>query len=251
MRRLWYTMLSFLPAPKNHASIISYHAVSGSSAFNVVAPTVFEEHMRILKEEFHPVSLDELARYRAAGSIPAKTVCVTFDDALTDVYANALPALKKYRIPAAIFVPTGHIGSEEWLNKGERVSVMTEDQLHEVAESDLITLGSHSHAHAVLTTLADGELADDFRRSKKIIESITGKECMHIAYPKGKHAEATKTIARKVGFRFGYATLDGLVGPESDDFALPRNGVIRSMFTTQFRVVATRGRMTRARLFGL
>ncbi|NQT03164.1 MAG: polysaccharide deacetylase family protein, partial [Planctomycetes bacterium] len=35
---------------------------------------------------------------------------VTFDDAFVSVFENAVPVLKKHKLPAAIFVPTGNLG---------------------------------------------------------------------------------------------------------------------------------------------
>jgi hypothetical protein len=61
------------------------------------------------------VSLETIADlYARAEAIPENTISVTFDDGWLDNYTNAFPALKKYQIPACIFLPTKFINTENW-----------------------------------------------------------------------------------------------------------------------------------------
>jgi peptidoglycan/xylan/chitin deacetylase (PgdA/CDA1 family) len=67
----------------------------------------FEEHLRVLTTEWRPIALRELVEAIEEGkSLPARSVVVTFDDGYRNVLTTALPLLRKYAIPATLFVVT-------------------------------------------------------------------------------------------------------------------------------------------------
>ncbi len=83
----------------------------------VMLPT-FCELLRTLKKQFHVLSLAdfELGRFPCDG----KPSCLlTFDDAWLDTFENAFPAVREAGLQAAVFVPTGLIGSESifWVER--------------------------------------------------------------------------------------------------------------------------------------
>ena len=84
-----------------------------------VQPGTFEAHLRLLKEHFNVVSLSTLASalirksFKPLGN-DKSTCAITFDDGWKDFYDYAFPILKKYRIPATVFLPTGYIGTNNW-----------------------------------------------------------------------------------------------------------------------------------------
>jgi peptidoglycan/xylan/chitin deacetylase (PgdA/CDA1 family) len=57
--------------------------------------------------------LDDVFNYQSVPS-DKPICCLTFDDAWYDFYTNAFPLLKKYKIPATLFVPTHFIGTDKW-----------------------------------------------------------------------------------------------------------------------------------------
>lgn len=66
----------------------------------------FNWQMQLLSRYFTPLSLtDALARLHN-NSLPANAVCVTFDDGYLNNLTQAAPVLKKYHIPATIYVAT-------------------------------------------------------------------------------------------------------------------------------------------------
>jgi peptidoglycan/xylan/chitin deacetylase (PgdA/CDA1 family) len=74
-----------------------------------VSPRNFEEHLRVLGQEWHPVTatsfMDAVARDATDG-----TVLVTFDDGYADNYTAGLPVLERYDTPAVLFTASGYIG---------------------------------------------------------------------------------------------------------------------------------------------
>jgi peptidoglycan/xylan/chitin deacetylase (PgdA/CDA1 family) len=82
-----------------------------------VTPDTFERHLQFLTAHFEPLAFHELlAKWDAGGWNDAARYCaVTFDDGWIDNYAYAYPLLHRYGVPATIFLPTGLIGSDDWL----------------------------------------------------------------------------------------------------------------------------------------
>jgi len=82
-----------------------------------VSPRTFECHLRFLRERCRVVPLYELLDpwIRASLRKEGKPACaVTFDDGWHDSYRHAFPLLKRYAIPATLFVPVNFIGSSRW-----------------------------------------------------------------------------------------------------------------------------------------
>ena len=68
--------------------------------------------MEYFCRKYEILSLDKLAHYiHRKKSLPEKAVVITLDDGYKDNYLYAYPILRKYRIPATIFLTTGHIGT--------------------------------------------------------------------------------------------------------------------------------------------
>ncbi len=77
-------------------------------------PTEFEAQLRMLGEQANPVSLEQIADAVAGrGTLPERPVAVTFDDGFSDTFEVAFPLLQRHRVPATVFVSTGHIESPE------------------------------------------------------------------------------------------------------------------------------------------
>src|SRR5436190_18184559 len=91
--------------------ILAYHKVSPDNHpfFEPVHPKRFEQQIRFLKKCFNVMPLGELVHRSQQGDIPARAVAVTFDDGYEDNYGYAFPILKKYGVPATIFIATGMI----------------------------------------------------------------------------------------------------------------------------------------------
>jgi peptidoglycan/xylan/chitin deacetylase (PgdA/CDA1 family) len=106
------------------ALILGYHRISspsGASDEVCVSPQNFAEHLHELRKRTHPVRLSELVQHLRDGSLPEKSVAVTFDDGYADNLYAAKPLLEKYEIPATVFICTGYMGKEFWWDELERL----------------------------------------------------------------------------------------------------------------------------------
>jgi len=104
--------------------ILCYHRINDDN-HSCLRPTkveAFEKQMRYLSKAYHPEPLEKIVQHLQDGTPsdpPSGSLAITFDDGYRDNYENAYPILKKYGIPATLFLTTGYIGTGEipWWEK--------------------------------------------------------------------------------------------------------------------------------------
>lgn len=95
----------------------------------VLTEETYVRLLEYLQQGFHVISLESLVG-QTSGTNSAKPSCLlTFDDGWRDTYTTAHRWLKKFGIPAAVFLTTGFIGSQggfwvERLKKAWRVPAL-------------------------------------------------------------------------------------------------------------------------------
>ena len=207
-----------------------YHHVEnvpeGGSLY--VLPARFEEQMKFLRDNgYSVISLAALADIIDIGAkIPRNTVVVTFDDGNANNYINAFPILKKYRIPATIFLISDAIGKGGYLNYR---------QIKEMSKEG-IEFGSHTKTHRNLKEATEKEMAREVAISKALIESITGKPADTFCYPNGEKNDHGAQVLREAGFKAACVNMprDGSVRP--DVYLLKRIKVTNGPVNTVFRL---------------
>jgi peptidoglycan/xylan/chitin deacetylase (PgdA/CDA1 family) len=88
-----------------------------------------------------------------------------------------------------------------------------------------ITVGSHTCSHPVLARCPIERMADELRRSKRIIEQITGAPCTSFAYPNGGPGDFNDQTRREVvgaGYRCAVTTVKSRLSARQDKFEIPR-----------------------------
>jgi peptidoglycan/xylan/chitin deacetylase (PgdA/CDA1 family) len=117
---------------RNHLIILTYHSVLPSTsdidageARNVVSEEMFAWQMEYLARHFRCLRLEDAVDLLAGGRpLPAYSVVVTFDDGFQNNLRFAYPILRRFGVPATIFLTTGHIGRGTLLLWTERVGRM-------------------------------------------------------------------------------------------------------------------------------
>jgi peptidoglycan/xylan/chitin deacetylase (PgdA/CDA1 family) len=127
--------------------ILMYHrvAIERSDPWGLcVSPIHFEEHLDVLRRHARVVSLEELHRSVMTGKVAPGTVAVTFDDGYADNLLAAEPLLRRYDVPATVFVASGYTdrGCEFWWDELERILLSPED----LPARMTITLSHGAHA---------------------------------------------------------------------------------------------------------
>jgi len=108
---------------KQRIFILLYHKVDYKAPpfFGVaVRPDVFEKQIRFLKRYYKIVDLADLNQLeQLEQTFPSDLIVITFDDGYRNNYTHVFPLLKKYNVPATIFLATDYIGNNRllWYDK--------------------------------------------------------------------------------------------------------------------------------------
>lgn len=134
---------------KSQVAILMYHRVSpvkDSWSLEPLSPQEFEKQIAYFYRNYEIVSLERLASdVNQGNTLPDRAVIITLDDGYKDNYLYAYPVLKKYNVPATIFLATRHITTGElfWWDK---VGYIVNNS--NVTQLDLDELGSFSFSSA-------------------------------------------------------------------------------------------------------
>jgi peptidoglycan/xylan/chitin deacetylase (PgdA/CDA1 family) len=135
--------------------ILCYHRVGteGVPLFSRLEPAIFEAQMRYLKKHYRIVSLPQLCQELREGRQVVPTLAITFDDGYRDLYTQAFPVLRKYQIPATIYLigRSMETGKAPWY---DRIFVAfacapgptLELQMQELRQFELSTPALRNHA---------------------------------------------------------------------------------------------------------
>lgn len=99
---------------------------------------------------------------------------------------------------------------------------MTWSEVAELADSGVVTIGSHARSHVPLPTLETSALQHELVESRREIEARTGKPVESIAFPDGAHDQHTVEAARDAGYGLAFTTVNGRVQRGDDVLRLRR-----------------------------
>ncbi len=195
-------------APGRGVTILIYHRVGAGSGGEVdLDEHVFADQMAELAASGRATSLDAAVALLQSGDVPAiDPVVVTFDDGTPDVIDVALPILEHHGVPMTLYLATDFVdtGRPFWSDDDPALSW---GAVAEAVTTGIVTIGSHTHTHALLDRLDPMGIADELDRSIDLIGDRLGVSADHFAYPKAlpPSPEARKAVAE----RFASAALAG------------------------------------------
>ena len=108
---------------RNRAVVLMYHHVVDSAELNdwyvqpgmYVTWQVFDMQMGYLRKRYQVVPLARLIEaLQGKKNLPMDMCVLTFDDGWKDNHAHALPILKKYNLPATVFLVSDFVGTSSW-----------------------------------------------------------------------------------------------------------------------------------------
>jgi peptidoglycan/xylan/chitin deacetylase (PgdA/CDA1 family) len=183
--------------------------------------------------------------HQALSDPPAeKTVAVTFDDGFRSVATLALPILRRYGLPATVFVATDYVGTGEpmrWPGIDRWFRTEHEAELLPMGWTELAMLadagwevGSHTRTHPHLTRVDDASLQDELRGSREDCERQLSLPCRTIAYPYGDHDPRVVAGARAAGYEAACTLPEDFRG--DDVLRTPRVGVYHGDGDAVFRL---------------
>jgi peptidoglycan/xylan/chitin deacetylase (PgdA/CDA1 family) len=206
--------------------ILLYHRFATRASNEMtVTPATFEAQIKpLLRSNCHVLPLRELlsALQSANKSLRGCNVVITADDGHETVYSVMFPILRRYKLPATLFIYPSAISNASY--------ALTWPQLEEMKASGLIDVQSHTYWHPNFRDekkrLSPDSyvkfVRDQFDWSRSAIETRLGGHVDLIAWPFGLYDKELMALAASDGFIAGFS-LERRVATRSEEImALPR-----------------------------
>lgn len=229
------------PCSNSAFGILTYHRIAFPPAGSTeptwnVAPGRFRAQIRgLLTRGYRPWPLRTmLACHRAMRQPPPKSFVVTFDDGYGNVYDNAFPILREYKVPATLFLATAYLDQDtpfpfdDWSLAGvqsvpaETWRPITSGKCEEMLASGLVELGAHTHVHADFRGRPE-ELRRDLIDSLDLLRTRFGVHEATFAFPFGygcrrRDGPQLAAVAKESGLLCALTTENDMVCPGDDPY---------------------------------
>jgi peptidoglycan/xylan/chitin deacetylase (PgdA/CDA1 family) len=224
-----------LPERTVHVPILMYHRIDALlptlpaiTRSLTVDPKTFAQQMNwLVAHHRHTITQRQLFAALMNGKwLPAHPVMITFDDGYRDVYARALPILRRHRLRATEYVITDRIS-------GPDPSFLDWQMLRWLERSG-VTVGSHTVSHVDLTSLDDRAVLAELVHSRQLLEQHLGHPVQWLSYPGGSENARVVALARRAGYVLAVTTRPGAVQSAGAPLELHRDRVLDTTSPAQF-----------------
>lgn len=223
---------------RNKVIFLFYHGVSVNPDLELnsydgkhVALYKFEQEMAYIKKKYNVVPVDEaIAMLRHDVKMVPNTVAVTFDDGYYNNFSYALPILKKFNIPATIFLTI------DYIEKGKSGGFLSWKEISDMHKQG-IKFGAHTVTHPVLTHIPIDQVEFELRDSRNRLGSYIKDSVLSFAYPYGIFNQRIADMVRDVGYSYAFTTFYGVNTHARDPYKLKRIG-INNNFSFEYFVVS-------------
>ncbi len=236
-----------LRPPPRGVVVLIYHRVGGGSGLELdLTRNRFSEQMAALAASGRATTLDAaLDALAAPGPSPTQPaaldpVVVTFDDGTADFVDVAVPVLVEHGIPATLYVATGFVEEQREMPYG--APPVSWSGLRDAVDTGLVTIGSHTHTHALLDRATPEAVRRELDTANELIEDRVGVVAGHFAYPKA--LDGSPAARREVAARYRSAALAGTRPNRfgaTDPFRLARSPIQRADEMQWFRAKVAGG----------
>ena len=208
-----------------------YHRIADEEGTDIlcVSPFRFAEQMRWLREKgYCPLSLDQAMQGLISGTLPEKSVLITFDDGYRDNYENAFPILLREGFPATVFPVTSFVHGDgvhpRYEKRREEISYLTTDQIREMSKNN-IQFGGHTKRHTLMTLQSEDDIRSDLRSSLQELSDWTSQPIQYFAYPNGNYHPRHFSLLKEAGIRAAFTTEPGINTRSTPPFQIRRTEV--------------------------
>lgn len=207
-------------------AVLTYHSIDASGSPISVAPDVFARHVAWLASGRVAVEpLTTLLAVETPAGDGRPRVALTFDDAFANFSALAWPQLRDARLPATVFVVSGHVGrTNRWGDRqapGVPELPLADWDALASAAADGATIGAHSRTHPLLPTLTPAAIGDELDGCLEALTARLGRRPEAFAYPYGALDDAT-VVAVASRFRVACTTEHRPVDARDSVHRVPR-----------------------------
>lgn len=104
---------------RDRLAIVMFHGVEDEPlsppCWHVLDSAMYRRQLEYLRKHFNVFALEEALDRLAAGTLPPRALAITFDDGTGNLATHAVPVLRELGLPAAVFLATGPMDSDETL----------------------------------------------------------------------------------------------------------------------------------------
>ncbi len=213
-------------ASEKGVPILLYHRFGPVVADSMTVTTPhFESQLKYyLDHGYTVISLADLVDFFLGKrqSIPPRSLVITADDGHKSVYTDMLPLLRKYHVPATLFIYPSAISNASY--------ALTWQELKEMKGTGLVAIQSHTFWHPnfrkekkKLSPVQYDKFVDEqLRRSREKLEKELQMKVDMLAWPFGITDEELMKKAAEDGYKAGF-TMERRDANISDNImALPR-----------------------------
>lgn len=209
--------------------VLMYHAIgsAGEPAGTFIVPARrFARQMAWLKwRRYAVIRMDRWLEMRRRFELPpARAIVITFDDGYYDNFAAAFPILRRYAMPATIFLVSRLLGAvNRWDQEGELTGrrLLGADELRALSSGG-IQFGAHTRTHASLTSVSRSSAEQEISGSRLDLELALGQPISLFAYPYGHLTDSVEDLVRQAGYSGAVCSHSGINDPVVTGHALRR-----------------------------
>jgi len=116
----------------------------------------------------------------------------------------------------------------------EEICFMSWDQIREMLNSELISYGSHSEKHLILTLCNNQEIENEAISSMEALyrEGVADRKFIPFCYPNGSYDERVARIIKAAGYSAAVTTRNGWYGYGNNKFEICRIGLHQDISRT-------------------
>ncbi len=85
-----------------------------------------------------------------------------------------------------------------------------EEELRCISNNTYVSIGNHSHSHAILTDYERDEIRNEYEVSNNILFDLTKTRPFFNSFPNGNYNETVLEVTKEIGFRFSFTTEFGI-----------------------------------------
>jgi peptidoglycan/xylan/chitin deacetylase (PgdA/CDA1 family) len=200
---------------RKQVPILCYHhirdlkMVGKASKGYEVTVAQFKAQMKVLVDSgYKTITPEEYYNYLTKGTaLPEKPVMLTYDDTDEEQFSIAKPEMDRYGFKGVYFIMTISIG---------RPNYMTREQIRQLSDEGHV-IGSHTWDHSRVDKYKTENTIEErgvkkqvndwdqqFVKTKKLLEEITGKPVEYFAYPFGIWKKDGLAEIEKRGYKMAF-----------------------------------------------
>lgn len=213
--------------------VLLYHHVGPPRPATLPWNTVSHERFRrqlawLGRHGYRSVHIEQAVAWATgAGTLPARSVLITFDDGYADLAETAFALLAEAQQTATVFLVSGRLGEhnawDDEIAAGGHRLLDAASVRHWSRRG--IDFAAHTRTHRRLDTLRDDELDAEIAGSRDDVETLTNRPVKAFAYPYGAVDERARHAVAAAGFAIAFSGAQGRNVRDGDPLLLRRTPV--------------------------